>query len=80
MCASSYLHYYRVLADNGQSSSCIGSKYLIGHFWLTVQWAGILAMQEIYICHDINELLDWGPNIAYYECILSAGCLHYYSG
>ena len=25
--------------------------------------------------HDIDELLDWGPNVAYYECALPVGCL-----
>ena len=75
MCASSYLHYYRVLADNGRSSSHVGSGHPTGHFRLTVQWAGILAMRGIRMHHDIDELLDWGPNVAYYECALLAGCL-----
>ena len=75
MCASSYLHYYRVLADNGRSSSCVGSGYPTGRFRLTVQWAGIPAMRGIRMRHDIDELLDWGPNVAYYEYALPAGCL-----
>ena len=42
----------------------------MGHFRLTVYWAGILAMQGVCMHYDIDELLDWGPNVAYYECAL----------
>ena len=76
MCASSYLHYYRVLADNGRSSSRVEGRYPTGHFRLTVQWAGIPVMRGIRIHHDIDELLDWGLNVAYYEYALPVGHLH----
>ena len=47
----------------------------MGRFRLTVQWAGIPAMRGIRMRHDIDELLDWGPNVAYYECALPAALL-----
>ena len=80
MCASFYLYYYRVLDNNGQSSSRIEGGYPMGRFRLIVQWASILTMQGICIYYDIDKLLDWRPNIAYYKCILPVGYLHFDSG
>ena len=80
MCASSYLHYYRVLADYSHEFDLHWGQIPNGLLLADSTVGRYPGNVRSCMCYNIDKLLDWEPNVAYYEYALPAEYLHFNGG